>query len=97
MFLEDLVNGELGNIARAKGVIPVGNEMFRFDLADRQYAMTGAAESKTQCVFIGTGLNEEALYRRLGTNPEEEKLHITTLPFSSQREHHQKWKKISLT
>ena len=97
LFLEDLVNGELGNIARAKGVIPVGNEMFRFDLADRQYAMTGAAESKTQCVFIGTGLNEEALYRRLGTNPEEEKLHITTLPFSSQREHHQKWKKISLT
>lgn len=94
LLLEDCVRGELGNIARAKGVVPVGSEMFRFDLADRQYAVTGAEDEKCQCVFIGTELNEEALYRRLGTTLEEERLSISSFSFSSQRKHDPKGKTI---
>jgi len=67
VLLEDCLRGELGRIARAKGVLPAGDEMLRFDLADRQYAITGAPEGKTQVVFIGTDLNQEALCRRLNT------------------------------
>ena len=99
MLLEDCIRGELGHIARAKGVIPAGGEMLRFDLADRQYAVTGATECKTQCVFIGTDLNEESLYRRLGTSPDEKRMHIAPFPSSSlstalKREHSLKGKTI---
>ena len=72
LLLEDCLRGELGHIARAKGVLPVGEEWFRFDLADRQYALTGAPEGEIQCVFIGEALRKEELCRRLGTSREEE-------------------------
>ena len=77
LFLEDCLRGELGHIARAKGVLPVGNEMFRFDLADRQYAITGAEAEKTQCVIIGKDLCRQELFRRLGTSAEEEALQLS--------------------
>ncbi len=65
LLLEDCLRGELGHIVRAKGVLPVGGEMFRFDLADRQYVITGAADDETQCVFIGEKLDREALTGRM--------------------------------
>ena len=77
LFLEDCLRGELGHIARAKGVLPVGGEMFRFDLADRQYAITGAEDEKTQCVIIGKDLCRQDLYKRLGTSAEEEALQLS--------------------
>ena len=77
LFLEDCLRGELGHIARAKGVLPVGDEMFRFDLADRQYAITGAEDDKSQCVIIGKDLRRQELYRRLGTSAEEEALRLS--------------------
>ena len=77
LLLEDCLRGELGHIARAKGVLPVGGEMFRFDLADRQYAITGAEGEKTQCVFIGKNLRRQELYKRLGTSAEEETLQLS--------------------
>ena len=77
LFLEDCLRGELGHIARAKGVVPVGGEMLRFDLADRQYAITGSVEGKPQCVIIGTELQREELFRRLGTSAEEEALQLS--------------------
>ena len=100
ILLEDCARGELGRIARAKGVIPAGGEMLRFDLADRQYAVTGAADTKTQCVFIGTGLDIDALYRRLGTTPDDERMYITSLRTSSptatpRRDHYKKGKTIA--
>jgi len=67
ILLEDCLRGQFGHIVRAKGTIPTGNEMLRFDLADRQYAITGAPEGENQVVFIGTDLNQEALCRRLNT------------------------------
>ncbi len=68
VLLEDCLRGVFGHIARAKGTIPVGNEMLRFDLADRLYAITGSPEETPQCVFIGTGIDKQKLAERLGTS-----------------------------
>ncbi len=46
--------------------------MFRFDLADRCYAVTGAEEGETQCVFIGEKLDREAITARMGSSVMEE-------------------------
>ena len=85
MLLEDCLRGEFGHIVRAKGVLPAGGEMLRFDLADRQYAITGSPEGKTQCVFIGTELDSIALCRRLSTSPAAERMGFFSSPISSQR------------
>ena len=85
MLLEDCLRGEFGHIVRAKGVLPVGGEMLRFDLADRQYAITGSPDGKSQCVFIGTELDMEVLCRRLGTSPTAERIGLFSSPLSSQR------------
>ena len=85
VLLEDCLRGEFGRIVRAKGVLPAGGEMLRFDLADRQYAVTGSPEGKSQCVFIGTELDGEALCRRLGTSPAEEGIRLLSSPPFSQR------------
>jgi len=66
-ILEDCLRGEFGHIVRAKGIVPVGAENLRFDLADQLYAITGSAEEKCQCVFIGGDLDEEKLCQRMGT------------------------------
>ena len=71
-LLEDTLRGELGHVARAKGVLPVGGEMLRFDLADGLYAVIGAMDEESQCVFIGEALDKEAICLRLGTSLEEE-------------------------
>jgi hypothetical protein len=68
LLLEDCLRGELGHIVRAKGVLPIGDEMFRFDLADRQYVITGDSEGETQCVFIGEKLNREVITDRMGSS-----------------------------
>ena len=65
--LEDCLRGEFGHIARAKGTVLVGNEILRFDLADRLYAVTGSDVEKRQCVFIGEELNKLKLCQRMGT------------------------------
>jgi G3E family GTPase len=67
VLLEDCLRGQFGHIVRAKGTIPTGDEMLRFDLADRQYAITGSEDTESQVVFIGTDINQEALCRRLNT------------------------------
>lgn len=72
LLLEDCLRGELGQIARAKGILPVGDEMIRFDLADGLYALTGSQDQESQCVFIGKGLNRETLCQRMGTSLPEE-------------------------
>ncbi|MBQ7145243.1 MAG: GTP-binding protein [Lachnospiraceae bacterium] len=81
LLLEDCLRGEMGHIPRAKGVLPVGGEWFRFDLADRQYALTGAPEGEIQCVFIGRDLREDALCRRLGTSREDEAFYNPRMRF----------------
>ena len=66
-ILEDCLRGEFGHIARAKGTVLVGDEILRFDLADRLYAVTGSDVEKRQCVFIGEELNKLKLCQRMGT------------------------------
>ncbi len=68
VFLEDILRGEYGRIARAKGTIPAGREMLRFDVADYRYVVTGSEDDKTQCVFIGDYLDREALEESLGSH-----------------------------
>ncbi|MBR5704790.1 MAG: GTP-binding protein [Deltaproteobacteria bacterium] len=85
LLLEDCLRGEFGRVVRAKGVLPAGGELLRFDLADRQYAITGTPQAATQSVFIGTGLRKDALCRRLGISPEEEALRPSS-SFSQRRQ-----------
>ncbi len=64
-FLEDALRGEFGLVSRAKGTIWVNNEMVRFDLADRMYAVTGSPDDECQCVIIGKNLDEKKIRERL--------------------------------
>ena len=64
-LLEDCLHGEYGHIARAKGTLWVNNEVLRFDLADRMYAITDSPDDACQCVFIGKNLDEKKLRKRL--------------------------------
>ena len=64
-LLEDCLHGEYGHIARAKGTLWVSNEVLRFDLADRMYAITDSPDDGCQCVFIGKNLDEKKLRKRL--------------------------------
>ncbi len=72
LILEDCMHGELGHIARAKGTIPIGGEMVRFDLADNLYAITGSPEYTNQCVFIGEDIDKAAICERMGSSMERE-------------------------
>ncbi len=64
-LLEDCLRGEFGIVARAKGTLWVGEEILRFDLADRMYAIETSPDDKCQCVFIGKNLDEKRLRVRL--------------------------------
>ena len=64
-FLEDCLRGEFGIMPRAKGTIWVGNEILRFDLADKKYVISGSDDEGCQCVFIGKQLNEKKIRMRL--------------------------------
>jgi len=67
LLLEDILHGEFGSVVRAKGTLRTGGEWARFDVADGLYAVTGTEDENptTQCVFIGRGLNKDALCGRL--------------------------------
>lgn len=73
VFLEDVLHGLFGNIVRAKGVLPCGKEVLRFDVADALYAITAEDDTrmKTECVFIGKGIKKNTIRDRLnaGTMP----------------------------
>jgi len=66
VLLEDVLRGRFGYIPRAKGVVLVGTEYLRFDLADDLYAIIGADEKepKSQLTFIGNRLDVEGLRAR---------------------------------
>lgn len=78
VLLEDVLRGEFGCIVRAKGTLKVGDEMLRFDLADRLYMVSGApeGETKTQCVFIGRKINRRAICKRMHTTLRESRAYI---------------------
>ena len=53
-----------GGIVRAKGVVPIEGQLYRFDVADSRYAITGAETGqKCQVVFIGKDLKRQQLRR----------------------------------
>ena len=64
-ILEDCLRGEFGHVARAKGTLWVNNEILRFDLADRMYAITDSPDDGCQCVFIGKYHDEKKLRDRM--------------------------------
>ena len=57
-FLDALSAGVFGRIRRAKGFLYCGRERLRFDVVDREWAVTGMEETEepSRCVFIGEGL-----------------------------------------
>lgn len=58
-LLEMSVRGQLGELARIKGVVKCGDTWLRFDSADGLYSITGVQEEdpETQCVFIGNTID----------------------------------------
>jgi G3E family GTPase len=76
LLLEDCLHGDLGQIVRAKGTLPVGNETLRFDLADNLYSITGSPQDANQCVFIGKTLDSAKICERMGC---EFKSHFVSL------------------
>ena len=80
-FLESLLRGGFGDIVRAKGVLTVGGEWMRFDLADGLYVLSGAPteNAKTQCVFIGKLVNRSMIEAKLS--------HQAVEPFPEIRPH----------
>ncbi|MBR6015559.1 MAG: GTP-binding protein, partial [Prevotella sp.] len=68
VLLEDVLRGRFGYIPRAKGLVLVGKEFLRFDLADGLYAIIGADEEnpESQCTFIGNNLDVKALRLKTG-------------------------------
>lgn len=66
VLLEDILRGRFGYIPRAKGVLRIGAEHLRFDLADGFYAIIGADEKspESQCTFIGNHLDAKGLRTR---------------------------------
>ncbi|WP_028263383.1 CobW family GTP-binding protein [Atopobium fossor] len=64
-IVDALACGAFGQISRAKGVVKCGNQLVRFDVVDRSWALTGAEDSideeDIRAVFIGRHLNRHAL------------------------------------
>ncbi|BEU86682.1 GTP-binding protein [Selenomonas sp. TAMA-11512] len=65
-MLEDVIRGRYGQIIRAKGVLLVGKEKIRFDVADGRYTITGAErERELAVVFIGHDIQRQRIRRLL--------------------------------
>ena len=63
LLMNDILKGRYGEIVRVKGVVNIGGENIRFDLADGIYCITGGEEyrGKPQCVFIGRNIDTKSL------------------------------------
>ena len=93
MFLEDVIHYSFGNIPRAKGVIRVGKEYIRFDVADRMYGIIGSDETTTECVFIGNHMDVNNITRRLNSY---EDIFSSIKKSNDKIEDNKKGKKISI-
>lgn len=64
VFLERLIRGEFGDIVRAKGQVPVENEVVQFDVVDGYYSITGSEiSSEGKVVFIGDHIQRQKIRR----------------------------------
>ena len=67
ILLQDLLNGEMGAVCRAKGTLKIGGEWVRFDMADGLFAVKGeeeGADPKTELVFIGDDIEKAKIISR---------------------------------
>lgn len=66
VLLEDMLRGRFGYIPRAKGIVRVGGEFLRFDLADGLYAIIADEEKQplSQCTFIGHSIDVKGILAR---------------------------------
>lgn len=66
ILLQDLLNGEMGAVCRAKGTLKIGGEWTRFDMADGLFAVKGeeGTDLKTELVFIGDDVNKAKIISR---------------------------------
>ncbi|MBO7524664.1 MAG: GTP-binding protein [Verrucomicrobia bacterium] len=70
ILLQDLLNGEMGAVCRAKGTLKIGGEWVRFDMADGLFAVKGGeegADPKTELVFIGDDIEKAKIISRFNT------------------------------
>ena len=73
-FLENLVHESFGKVVRAKGIVLVGDERIRFDVADGMYAFEadGDPRAPRQSVFIGREMDGDKIREWLGVNSPKE-------------------------
>ena len=65
--LQVLVSGCVGNIVRAKGFLPIGDEWIRFDLVSGKYEITGTTvQEGARIVVIGERLKRNAIKKLFG-------------------------------
>lgn len=58
-LMDALAAGTFGEVVRAKGLLPCGNQWLRFDVADRTWQVTGTEASEDGqglAVFIGPNI-----------------------------------------
>lgn len=65
-ILEHTIRGRFGQIVRAKGYINLNPQGVKFDLVNKEYAITGEDTKETKLVFIGKNLNKELLREKIG-------------------------------
>ena len=66
LFLQKLVLGGYGNIARAKGCLKTGDIWLRFDVVSERYAITGCEpKEEAETVFIGEKLRRDLIRQEL--------------------------------
>lgn len=62
ILMEQIISGVYGNILRAKGYLKAGDHMFKFDIADGKYSLTGMGkEEKGKAVFIGKDIQRQKI------------------------------------
>ncbi|MDO5330658.1 MAG: GTP-binding protein [Bacillota bacterium] len=66
-FLQLVLLGRFGKIIRAKGLILVGGELCRFDVADMRYGIIGEEDKSlpVESIYIGEGIKRDELRKFL--------------------------------
>lgn len=77
-FLQSILYKRYGDIVRAKGLLRVGQEICRFDVADNRYAVKGeeSIDEPIEAIFIGKDIKRNELRKSLIPGFDEGKISI---------------------
>lgn len=86
-FLQLVLMGRFGKIIRAKGLLQVGEELCRFDVADMRYGIIGEEDKSlpVESIFIGESIRRDELRKFLLPGYKEGKIAIKVLDYKGKR------------